>query len=81
MRILSLIKENQQIRAQAAAQGLSRPKERAWMFTTALVIKVADRLIGLYYSDRAHAGENLAALLDQREADHDPPIVMSDALS
>ena len=51
------------------------------MFTTALVVKVGARLICLYYSGRAHAGENLATLLEQREADHDPPIVMSDALS
>lgn len=81
VRILTLIKENQQIRAEAAAQGLSRPKERTGMFTTALVVKVGERLICLYYSGRAHAGENLAALLEQREADQDPPIVMSDALS
>ncbi len=74
-------KENQAIQAQAAAQGLSRPKERTGMFTTALVVKVGERLICLYYSGRAHAGENLAALLAQRGADHDPPIVMSDALS
>jgi len=51
------------------------------MFTTALVIKVGEQIICLYYSGRAHAGENLAALLEQREADHVPPIVMSDALS
>jgi transposase len=81
VRILSLFKENQQIRAEAAALGLSRPKERTGMFTTALVIRVGDRLIGLYYSGRAHAGENLAALLEQREADQEPPLVMSDALS
>ena len=35
VRILTLMKENQQIRAEAAAQGLSRPKERTGMFTTA----------------------------------------------
>ena len=81
VRILTLIKENQQIRAEAAAQGLSRAKERTGMFTTALVVKVGERLICLYYSGRAHAGENLAALLSQREADQDPPMVMSDALS
>ena len=81
VRILTLMKENQQIRAEAAAQGLSRPKERTGMFTTALVVKVGERLICLYYSGRSHAGENLAALLTQREADQDPPIVMSDALS
>jgi len=51
------------------------------MFTTALVIRVGERLICLYYSGRAHAGDNLAALLEQRKADQAPPIVMSDALS
>jgi transposase len=35
----------------------------------------------LYYLGRAHAGENLAALLEQREADLEPPLAMSDALS
>jgi len=81
VRILSLLKANQQIRADALAQGLSRPKERTGMFTTALVIRVGERLICLYYSGRAHAGDNLAALLEQREADLEPPLVMSDALS
>ncbi len=81
VRILTLIKENQQIRAEAAAQGLSRAKERTGMFTTALVVRVGERLIYLYYSGRAHAGENLAALLEHREAGQDPPLVMSDALS
>jgi hypothetical protein len=81
VRIVTLMKENQRMRAQAAAQGLSRPKERTGMFTTALVIRVGERLICLYYSGRAHAGENLAALLEQREANHAPPLVMSDALS
>jgi hypothetical protein len=81
VRILTLIKENQQIRAHAAAQGVARPTERTGMFTTALVVKLGERLICLYYSGRAHAGENLAALLEQRKADQAPPLVMSDALS
>ena len=81
VRILSLLKQNQQIRADALAQGLSRPKERTGMFTTALVVRVGERLICLYYSGRAHAGDNLAALLEQRAADQEPPLVMSDALS
>jgi hypothetical protein len=51
------------------------------MCTTALVIRVGKRWICLSYSGRAHAGENLAALLEQREADHAPPLVMSEALS
>jgi transposase len=81
VRILSLMKANQQIRAQAEAQGLSRPKERTGMFTTALVVQVGEQRIYLYYSGRSHAGENLAALLARRQADQSSPLVMSDALS
>jgi hypothetical protein len=81
VRLLSLMQENQQIRAQAQAQGLSRPKERTGMFTTALVVRVGERTIYLYYSGRSHAGENLAALLTKRHADQRAPLVMSDALS
>ena len=81
VRILTLMQENAQIRARAAAQGLSRATERTGMFTTALVVRVGERLIALYYSGRAHAGENLAALLGKREVAQEPPLVMSDALS
>jgi len=81
VRILTLLEENQEIHAQAAALGFSRAKERTGMFTTAFVVKVGERTICLYYSGRAHAGENLAALLEQREAERGKPLVMSDALS
>ena len=81
VRILSLMKANQEIRAQAQGQDLSRAKERTGMFTTALVVRVGDRTIYLYYSGRSHAGENLAALLAKRQADQSAPLVMSDALS
>jgi len=81
VRMLSLMGENRKIQAQAQAMGLSRPAERTGMFTTALVVKVGEQTICLYYSGRAHAGENLKALLAQRQADHDKPLVMSDALS
>jgi transposase len=81
VRIVTLIKENRAIEARAAAQGLSRPKERTGMFTTALVVKVGEQTICLYYSSRAHAGENLESLLRQRQEDQAPPLVMSDALS
>jgi transposase len=81
VRILPLMQENQQMRAAAAAQGVSRAQERPGMFTTALVVRVGERLICLYYSGRAHAGENLAAWLEQRQADLEPPLAMSDALS
>ena len=81
VRILSLMGENLKVRAEAAAMGLSRSKERTGMYTTALVVKVGEQTICLYYSGRAHAGENLKALLGQRQADQDQPLVMSDALS
>jgi transposase len=80
VRILSLIGENLKMRAQAEAMGFSRPKERTGMYTTALVVKVGEQMICLYYSGRAHAGENLKALLAQRQGDLSKPLVMSDAL-
>src|SRR6266853_4218925 len=81
VRILSLMAENLTLQAQAEAMGFLRSKERTGMFTTALVVKVGEQTICLYYSGRAHAGENLTALLAQREADQGKPLVMSDALS
>jgi hypothetical protein len=80
VRILSLIGENLKIRAQAEAMGFSRPQERTGMYTTALVVKVGEQMICLYYSGRAHAEENLKALLAQRQGDLSTPLVMSDAL-
>lgn len=62
VRILSLIAENRQAQAHAAARGVSRSEERTGMYTTALVVKVGEQIICLYYSGRAHAGENLKAL-------------------
>jgi transposase len=81
VRILSLRGENRKMRAQAAAMGFSRSTERTGMYTTALVVRVGEHTICLYYSGRAHAGENLKALLLQRQADRAKPLVMSDALS
>jgi hypothetical protein len=81
VRILSLMEENRQLRAQAEARGLCRPTERTGMFTTALVVQVGDRTICLYDSGRSQAGENLKTLLAQRQAGLDKPLVMSDALA
>ena len=81
VRILSLMDENKQVQAQAEAMGLARAPERTGMYTTALVVKVGERTICLYYSSRSHAGENLQSLLKERQADQDKPLVMSDALS
>jgi hypothetical protein len=79
VRILSLIKENHQ--AEEQANGQSQPRERTGMYTTGLVVQVGERTICLYVSGRSHAGENLEALLAQREAGRAKPLVMSDALS
>src|SRR5262249_9811610 len=81
VRILALMDDNRTMRAQAEARGLSRPTERTGMLTTALVVKVGDRTVCLYYSGRRNAGENLQALLEQRPAGLDKPLVMSDAPS
>ena len=81
VRIVSLMEENRQRRAAAEALGRSRSTERPGMFPTALVVQVGERTICLYSSGRSHAGENLKALLEQRQASLDKPLVMSDALS
>jgi transposase len=81
VRILSLMAENRTHQTAAEALGFARSQERTGMFTTALVVKVGEQTICLYYSSRSHAGENLQALLEQREAERDKPLVMSDALS
>src|SRR5262252_5326101 len=81
VRILSLIDENLKIQAAAEARGLIQPTERTGMHTTALVVKMGARTIILYYSGRNHAGENLQALLEQREAGLEKPLVMADALA
>ena len=81
VRIVSLIKENRGLVAQAQAQGLSTPKERTGMHTTALAVQVGEHTAILYYSSRRHAGENLQGLLDKREAGLEKPLAMSDALS
>ena len=81
VRILALMAENRTHQTAAEALGFARSQERTGMFTTALVVKVGEHTICLYYSSRSHAGENLQALLEQREAEQDKPLVMSDALS
>jgi transposase len=80
-RVLALIAENRKAHAQAHAHGKAKTPERTGMYTTALVVQVGERRIGLYYTGRRHAGENLDALLTKREPARDKPLVMSDALS
>jgi len=79
VRILSLIEENRQ--AEAQAQDAVAIPSRTGMYTTGLVVQVGEQTICLYYAGRRHAGENLAALLSQREPQRAKPLVMSDALA
>ena len=75
VRILSLIAENRQAHADDTSEG------RTGMYTTALVVQQSAQTICLYFAGRAHAGENLEALLSHREAEQGKPLVMSDALA
>lgn len=71
VKILSCLKENAEL-----AEG-----ERRATNTTGLVVEVGEHKIALYTNGRRHAGENLAALLQQRNADLAEPIQMADALA
>ena len=73
--ILSLIAENRQAHTDGTSEG------RTGMYTTGLVVQQDEHTICLYCAGRAHAGENLEALLTRREAGRDKPLVMSDALA
>jgi len=76
-RILAVITEN---RKAAEAVASDQADLRTGMYTTGLVANAGARTICLYFAGRAHAGENLAAVLTLWETDRGPPIVMSDAL-
>lgn len=75
VRILALLAENR------CADATGELLERRGMFTTGLVVQVEKRVICLYRSGRAHAGDNLTELLARREPRLEKPIVMSDALA
>jgi hypothetical protein len=64
VRIVALLAENRQATA---------ARERTGMHTPALVAPPATQTICLYFAGRRHAGENLAALLAQREPGRDKP--------
>lgn len=68
-RILDLMKENER----------TNP-ERKGMFTTALLAKLEEKQIALFFTGRQHAGENLKEILDQRQ-EATIPIQCCDALS
>ena len=69
-RILDLMKENEKL-----------DPERKGIFTTALLAKMEDKQIALFFTGRQHAGENLNDILDKREEGLSIPIQACDALS
>jgi hypothetical protein len=71
MRVRSL---RQEIQAEEQAK-------RTGIFTSGIVGKVEDRCVSLFFTGRKHAGENLAEVLQLREADQPPPLHMCDGLN
>ncbi len=74
MKILQLLKENQQIE-QAGS------KERTGIFTSAVVATCEDHKIVVFFTGRQHAGENLGDVLQHRAEELEKPIQMCDGLS
>src|SRR5207245_5449841 len=64
-----------------AASDADIAAERTGVFTSGIVSIGEGHRIGLYFTGRKHAGENLAAVLKQRAAGLPAPIQMCDALS
>ena len=73
MRVLSLDRD--------AACDADIAAERTGVFTSGIVSIGEGHRVGLYFTGRKHAGENLADVLRQRAADLEAPIQMCDALT
>lgn len=73
MRVLSVDRD--------AASDVDIAAERTGVFTSGIVSIGEGYRIGLYFTGRKHAGENLTDVLKQRAAGLDAPIQMCDALS
>jgi hypothetical protein len=55
--------------------------KRTGIFTTGIVSQAEHHPIALFFTGRAHAGENLADVLDQRLPEQPPPLHMHDGLA
>lgn len=74
MRILEL-------RRPGSASAAQIDPERTGTFTTGIVGSVDDHPVALFMTGWRHAGENLAQVLEHRDAQLSPPIQMCDGLS
>jgi len=77
IRILSLMGKR---RAALVAVHALADADRTGLFTTAIVAITDVGPVALFFSGRKHAGENLAALLKERDRTLEPPIHMADGL-
>lgn len=55
--------------------------QRTGLFTSGVIATRAGQRVALFFSGRKHAGENLATVLKQREAEREAPILMCDGLA
>lgn len=76
MRVLSLMKENAELRESGAAKS----GRRTGIFVTGIVSVSLGLRVALFFTGRKHAGENLQDLLNERSRELAPPLQMSDAL-
>ena len=76
MKILELMGEAREEAAPGAGG-----EGRTGVFTSGIVSVAEGQRIALFFTGPQHAGENLAAVLAHRRAEHPPPIQMCDALS
>jgi len=76
MRVLSLMKENDDLRKSGAAKAGAR----TGIFVTGIISIAMGLRIALFFTGRKHAGENLQDVLNERSLELAPPLQMSDAL-
>jgi hypothetical protein len=81
VKILEIIKENQEREALAEDGADCGCEKRKATYTSGIMSKVGDRVIVLYFSGRKNAGENLDEVLRRRAMDLGPPLQMCDALN
>ncbi len=67
-------------RAKLLQDGDLPDPERVGLFTTAILSLTKEQPVLLFYTGRKYAGENLAALLEARADELEPPILMCDGL-
>jgi len=69
------------VRALSQAIQAETDPERTGIFTTGIVCEAGANSIRLFFTGRKHAGENLARVLEEREAGLNVPLHMSDGLA